>query len=354
MTERARIDGVAIPQERFAELLDSAMPAIERTTATNGRPTYYETLLGLTFAYFADEHVDVAVVEVGLGGRLDGTNVLLPVVAAITSVGYDHTDVLGETLEEIAREKAGIAKRGVPLVLAAVPDAARTVIEAEAARAGAPVVRVDEVVRLELLESSADGMVLAAVTAKATYRLRLPLLGRFQRSNAATALAVLGQLGDALRPTAEAIARGFAGVTLPGRMELLRMRPPVLFDIAHNAEKAESLAASLAESFPGRRIHYVVAIGESKDARTIVATLARLPSSTFTFTAFSVAGRRATPPSKLATLAAALGTWGRAISDPVEALTVARRMAALDDLVVVTGSTFVVATLREWYAAAAV
>ena len=143
MTERARIDGLPVSRERFASLLDEMMPAIERTSTRHGRPTFYETLLALAFLYFTQERVDAAVIEVGLGGRLDGTNVVEPVVAAITSVGYDHTEILGETIEEIALEKAGIAKRGVPLVLAPVSESARAVIERYAAKAGAPVVHVD-------------------------------------------------------------------------------------------------------------------------------------------------------------------------------------------------------------------
>ena len=149
MTERACIDGRPIPRERFAELLERTMPAIERTTSEYGRPTYYETLLALAFAYFAQERVDVAVIEVGLGGRLDGTNVLQPMVAAITSIGYDHTEILGTALEAIAFEKAGIAKPGVPLVLGPVPHAAAAVIEAYAARVGAPVVYARDVVQVD-------------------------------------------------------------------------------------------------------------------------------------------------------------------------------------------------------------
>jgi dihydrofolate synthase/folylpolyglutamate synthase len=335
MTERARIDGAPIGPERFAALLDAMMPAIERTVAQCGRPTYYETLLGLAFKYFADERADVAVIEVGLGGRLDGTNVIEPLVAAITSIGYDHTDVLGTTLEAIAFEKAGIAKPGVPLVLASVPPAARAVVERYAGEVGAPIVYVSDAAR------------------RTAAQLSLQVIGIFQRENAATAMTVLEQLGDELRPSREEVARAFGEVALPGRMELFSGHPSVVFDIAHNVEKAASLVASLRETFPARRIHYVVAIGESKDARRILEILAGLPS-TFTFTSFAATGRKAMRPQRLATIAQSFGGWGRAISDPVEALTVARRLASVDDVVVVTGSTFVVAGLREWYVPAAV
>ncbi|MBV8499518.1 MAG: bifunctional folylpolyglutamate synthase/dihydrofolate synthase [Candidatus Eremiobacteraeota bacterium] len=354
MTERARIDGAPVSQERFAALLDEMLPAIARTTERFGRPTYYETLLALSFKYFADEAVDVAVIEVGLGGRFDGTNVILPVVAAITSIGYDHTEVLGSTIEEIALEKAGIGKPGVPLVVAPVPAAARSVIERVAGEVGARIVLVSDVVRVER-ERPEDrgGQMLSVVTPRGSYRLRLAAAGTFQRTNVATAIAVLEQLGDELRPAAAEIARALADVEIPGRMELVRANPTVVFDIAHNAEKAASLVASLRESFPNRRIHYVVAIGESKDARRIIEILGTV-TSTFTFTSFAARGRRAIRPQRLATIAESLGGWGRAITEPTEALTVARRMAALDDVVVVTGSTFVVAGLREWYMPSAV
>jgi dihydrofolate synthase / folylpolyglutamate synthase len=353
MTERARVNGRSISRERFAALLDTMMPAIERTTARQGRPTYYETLLALAFTYFAQESVDVAVIEVGLGGRLDGTNVLAPIVAAITSVGFDHTDVLGTTIEEIAAEKAGIAKPGVPLVLAAVPINAQRVIERYAAEVGARVVRVGDIVRVALKSVGQGGQLLEVRSPRGVFLLKLSAFGAFQRTNAATAVAVLELLEEKLRPLLADIARGFEDLEIPGRMELISRNPVVVFDIAHNVEKAESLVASLRERFGERRIHYVVGIGETKDAIGILKSLATLPA-TFTFTSYAVSGRRAIPPTRLATLAETLGTWGRAIADPFEALTVARRGAHIDDVVVVTGSTFVVGKLRAWYAPAAV
>jgi dihydrofolate synthase/folylpolyglutamate synthase len=349
MTERARIDGRPVAPARFAALLDAMTPAIERTAQRYGRPTYYETLLALAFVHFARERVDVAVIEVGLGGRLDGTNVIEPVVAAITSVGYDHTDVLGNTIEAIALEKAGIAKHGVPLVLAPVPEAARAVIERYAAEAGAPVVHVADVVKIELESNDTRGQNLRVTTPRRSFRMTMSVLGAFQRANAATAIAVLECAGERLRPGIEAIVSGFEQLEIPGRMEVLSRNPVVVFDVAHNAEKASALVLSLRERFCGHRIHYVVAIGETKDARRILEILKDLPA-TFTFTSFAAQGRRAMQPARLAAMAESLGSWGRAIADPVEAFSVARRVAAIDDVIVVTGSTFVVAGLREWYA----
>jgi dihydrofolate synthase/folylpolyglutamate synthase len=353
VTERARIDGIAIEPRRFAEVLDLMMPAIERTTAAFGRPSFYETTLALALMYFALEHVDVAVVEVGLGGRLDGTNLIIPEVAAITSVGLDHTEVLGETIPEIAREKAGIAKPGVPLVVAATQPEALDAIEAIAGRAGAPIVRVSDRVRIEPAARNGAGgegaaQAFTVVTAQDRYDVRLPVLGLFQQRNAATAIAVLEQLPSQLRPDRDAVERGLALVSIPGRMEYFPGRPPVIFDIAHNPEKAQNLVASLRDRFPGRHVSFVVAIGVSKDARDILAAFASIPSS-FTFTTFEVDGREAVRPARLCALAESLGTWGRAIADPAEALALARRNASADDIVVVSGSTYIVAVLREWW-----
>ncbi|HTU70027.1 MAG TPA: folylpolyglutamate synthase/dihydrofolate synthase family protein [Candidatus Baltobacteraceae bacterium] len=353
MTERARIDGVAIGEERFGALLEEMMPAIERTTRVHGRPTYYETLLGLTLLYFAQEQVDVAVIEVGLGGRLDGTNVIVPVVAAITSVGLDHTDVLGDSIEEIALEKAGIAKPGVPIVVAADDEAAYAVIAQRAKETGAPLVDArSSAIAIEDSRIERDGQAFTVRTARARYAIETRMLGVFQRRNAATAIVTMEALPDGLRPSVEQVEAAFAELTIPGRMEVYPGHPSLVFDIAHNVEKAEQLLQSLRERFADRHFTFVVAIGASKDATEILRTLAALPAN-FVFTTFETAGREATSPMRLLRIAESLGTWGRAVADPVEALSVARRSAAANDVIVVTGSTFLVAALREWWLVAA-
>lgn len=348
MTERARINGVAIEEERFAAILEGMMPAIERTAANHGRPTYYETLLAIAFVYFAEEKVDIAVIEVGLGGRLDGTNVIVPLVAAITSIGFDHMDVLGETIEEIAHEKAGIAKPGVPLVLAVEDASARAVIEAEANRAGAPVVDALATSSIQDVRLLRDGQSFSIVTGKARYDISTPVLGEFQRRNAATAIRIAETLPAPFAPEPGAVESAFASLAIPGRMEFYSGHPSVLFDIAHNAEKAEHLVKSLEEHFPERRFTFVVAIGESKDAREIVRRFASLPAK-FIFTSFEIPGRTAMKPQRLAAIAQALGSWGRVVQDPLEAMSIARRTASADEIIVVTGSTFIVAEVRSWW-----
>ncbi|HTV74342.1 MAG TPA: Mur ligase family protein, partial [Candidatus Acidoferrales bacterium] len=296
----------------------------------------------------AHEEVDVAVIEVGLGGRLDGTNVLTPRVCVITNVGLDHTEVLGETLVEIAADKAGIAKPGVPLVTGTEDFAARAVIERQCARVGAPFIVVDDRARVTGHEGARYGQSFIVETPEARYDLSLPVLGRFQERNAATAIVALEQLAPDLRPPLESVERGFANLVIPGRMEFFPGHPGVVFDIAHNPDKARHLADALVETFGDRRFTFVVAVAEGKDAAGVLAPLVELNGS-FICTSFETPGRTAVRPQRLANIAASHGSSARAIMSAVEALGVARRSGDGSQIVVVTGSTFVVATLRAWW-----
>jgi dihydrofolate synthase / folylpolyglutamate synthase len=350
VTERARVDGLAISEDDFAELIGEMQAAVDRISYEHGRPTYYETLLALAFLWFARSGVDVAVVEAGVGGKLDGTNVLRPVVAVITNVGLDHTEILGETLEEIAGDKAGIAKEGVPLVSNVRDPGARRVIELACAEAGAPFVSVADTATVEPRSGERYGQSFTVTTPEDRYDVSLPILGDFQQENAATAIRALEQLGPDLRPTREQIEHGLSRTVIPGRMEFFPSHPGVVFDIAHNPDKAQRLAHALAETFPGRRFTFVMAIGESKDAMKVIEPFLAL-NGTFVFTTFATPGRSSSRPQRLALIADDIGAWGRAIGDPVEAFSVARRNADADDIIVVTGSTFVVAELRDWWMA---
>jgi dihydrofolate synthase/folylpolyglutamate synthase len=350
VTDRARVDGVAIPEDDFGDLIGELQDAAERVSYEHGRPTYYEMLLALAFVWFARSEVDVAVIEAGVGGTLDGTNVLRPRVSVITNVALDHTDILGETVEEIARDKAGIAKPGVPLVSFVRDPGARRAIELACADVGAPFVSVADTVSIEPRRGELYGQSFGLVTPVDRYDISLPVLGSFQQENAATAVRALEQLGDDLRPTRAQIEAGLARTVIPGRMEFFPSHPGVVFDIAHNPDKAAHLARALQETFPDRRFEFVMAIGESKDASKVIEPFLAL-QGTFTFTTFSAAGRTSSRPQRLASIADEMGAWGRAITDPVEAFAIARRNAGADSIVVVTGSTFVVAELREWWMA---
>ena len=347
MTERARVDGNAITEDEFGLLLEEMMPAIERTAHEHERPSYYETLLALAFFYFAREKVSAAVIEVGVGGELDGTNLIVPEVSVLTNVGLDHTDILGETVELIACDKAGIAKAGIPLVSdARMP--ALGVIRGACERVGAPFFYVPDEVEIEQLPSETYGQSFLVTTKAATYELALPILGHFQQRNAATAIVALERLRDELRPSVADVVRGFSRLVVPGRMEFFPGFPSVVFDVAHNPDKAASLAGALAETFGDRRFAFVVAVSETKDAAGILRPLFGLPA-TFVFTSFETPGREAERPGRLANIAEINGISARVISDPIEALAVARRQAESSAVVVVTGSTFVTGLLRDWW-----
>jgi len=349
VTERSRIDGVAIDEERFADVLMVLLDAIDKIAHDHGRPSYYETLLAIAFVYFAQEAVDVAVIEVGIGGELDGTNVIrAPRVSVITTIGLDHTETLGETLELIARDKAGIARPGVPLVSDVADPSARATIEARCAAVGAPFISVRDSVQIEERPGELYGQSFGIITPVDRYDLSLPILGGFQRRNAATAIRALEMLADDLRPSRAEIEDAFANLMIPGRMEYFPSHPAVVFDIAHNPEKAQSLADALAATFPDRRFTFVMAVAESKDAGAVIAPFSALRGN-FIFTSFETPGRTAVRPQRLASLAGDHGVWGRAINDPVEAFSIARRNADASDIIVVTGSTFVVAELRDWW-----
>ena len=348
-TERIRIDGIAISEDAFGELLEEMMPAIDRVSGEHGSPSYYEVLLALAFVAFARAEVDVAVIEAGIGGRLDGTNVLQPRVAIITNVSLDHTEILGDTTAEIARDKAGIAKPGVPLVSNVRDADARREIEAACAAVGAPFVSVADTVTIEPRRGERYGQSFDVVTPLDRYELSLPVLGAFQQENAATAIRALEFLADDLRPAHEQIEEGFARLVIPGRMEFFPSHPGVVFDVAHNPDKTAHLVAALRSAFPDRRFSFVIAIAESKDVAAILRPFTGLPA-TYSFTGFfGIPGRTAIRPQRLASIAEDLGIWGRAIGDPVDAFSIARRNADAGDVVVVTGSTFVVARLREWW-----
>ncbi|MEO6913891.1 MAG: folylpolyglutamate synthase/dihydrofolate synthase family protein [Candidatus Baltobacteraceae bacterium] len=348
MTERSRINGVAIDEERFAELISEMLAAIDRTAAEFGRPSYYETLLALAFVYFAREQVDLAVIEVGVGGKLDGTNVIVPQVSVITNIGLDHTDILGNTLEEIAADKSGIAKPGIPLVSAVADPGPRSIIAARCAEVGAPFILVQDTSSIEPQPSQRYGQSFALTTPSARYDLALPVLGEFQKMNAATAILALEQLNERLRPSVEEVVRGLSQLMLPGRMEFFPSHPSVVFDVAHNPDKAAHLVASLRTTFADRRFIFIIAVTDTKDAHHVLQAFVNLPAS-YIFTEFQTPGRTATKPQRLASIAQDLGIWGRAIASPIEALEVARRNSDASDIIVITGSTFVVAELREWW-----
>ena len=344
--ERLQIDGHPIAPHAFAGLVGDVLPIADRVASRHGQPTEFELLTAMLFRWFAAERVEVALVEVGLGGRLDATNVWDGGVAAITNVDLDHTDVLGDTIAAIAREKAAIIKRG-DLALTGASGEALPVIRRRAAAVGAPLVVVPAA---RLAAQDRDGIV---VELPDLGEVRVGLRGRHQAANAAVANAVLDALDHAGIATTSPDDRraGFAGARWPGRLELLVTGGrDVLLDGAHNPAGATALAVALHDLRPTLTPGpptLVWATMADKDVDTIIRSMTKHDAlAGATVVATAVDAPRALPAATLAARWAAVAPTVRTVVEPEPAAAVARALATGDGPVVVAGSLYLVGAVR--------
>jgi len=300
--ERIRVGGRPVERELLLACEARLRGEIERTGAT-----FFEAATAIAFLCFAEAGVEVAVVEVGLGGRLDSTNVIFPVVAGVTNVALDHTDYLGDSLQGIAAEKAGIFKPGVPALAGETEEAPLAVLRAKAEEVGAPLTLLDEVAAVRDVAVSLDGTRFRFDSKRWGAReVAIPLVGEHQARNAAFAAELLGLLPDDLRPEWEAVARGFASVRWPGRMQVERIRGGTwIFDVAHNPAGVASLAASLDALDLPRPVVLVTAIlGDKEWAEMLPPLLDRSDAAILTVAPSSPPSRRWDPEAAAASLGA--------------------------------------------------
>ncbi|MCL4529143.1 MAG: bifunctional folylpolyglutamate synthase/dihydrofolate synthase [Chloroflexi bacterium] len=260
--ERIRINGEPISHAELVQLVEQVKPAVSRIP----KLTTFEITTAIGFLYFAQQKVDAAVIEVGLGGRLDATNVVMPKVSVITSLSYDHMAVLGNTLTLIAGEKAGIIKPGMPLVSAPQKDEALQVLVRIAKERNAPMTLVGRDVTFKSLNHSLDGQTIQIVNNLQPSNLptfKLPLLGAHQVDNAATAYTALKVSG--LKISDRDIQNGFAEVKWPARFEVVRREPPVIFDSAHNQDSFARLRQALDDYFPNKSVYLIFGASEDKN-----------------------------------------------------------------------------------------
>ncbi len=370
--ERIRLNGGLMSKAELVDLLEYCKPAIEATPDI----TAFEIMTALAFEFFAQNGVDWAVLEVGLGGRLDATNVVHPTVCAITSLSYDHVELLGHTLSLIAFEKAGIIKPGVPVVSAPQEPEAMAVIQRVCADTKARLVVVGQDWTYE--QGDAPGLPYDLTGQTLTVRgpgdepllrnLRLPLLGRHQRDNATTAIAILQELrNQGIRIPDEALRTGLAAARWPGRFETLRCDvrsqhcPTLVVDSAHNENSAQKLRAALADYFPRpprRQLAVIFGASSDKDIIGMLKTFLEPEASTGYRPADKVivtkSGHpRSAEPAQLADLVRSVNaTCPISVHTNLNAaLTEALAWAGPDDLICVTGSIFVVAQARRAWAA---
>jgi dihydrofolate synthase / folylpolyglutamate synthase len=349
--ERTWVDGQPISTEHVLDLLPTLRSAVAEVPDALGPLTTFEVGTALALLDFAREEVDVAVLEVGVGGRYDATNLVDPLVSVIAPISYDHTPTLGPTLTQIATHKAGILRAGRPGIVSPQPAEALSVIEQEASAAGAGL----ELVGRDWWWWTSDGDARAPITissqAGAAHHGPVGLLGDHQRDNATAAVAALQALAHArpdLRVHPAALQAGLANVDWPGRLQVLSERPLLVLDGAHNAASALVLRRALEASFDFGRLLLVLGLTAGKDARGVLEALTPRADALFVTRARH---ERAAEPADLAGAAAALAPKLAVGIEPDldTALRTALAQAAPRDLVLVTGSLFLVGEALVWW-----
>ena len=337
--ERIRINGQMIPEEYVVDFVET-----ERSFFEPLHPSFFEITTALAFKYFADEAVDVAVIEVGLGGRLDCTNIITPVLSVITNISFDHTQFLGSTLADIAAEKAGIMKCGVPVVVGETQPETRPVFEQYAKQVGAPLYFAEDEAEVVNASLGSDNLLHYVTRHWGTFAGEL--IGDCQRRNTNTLLCAAQLLAPLFGLTVDDVHGAFRHVceatSLMGRWQVLQHRPTVVCDTGHNLGGWTYISSQLArEAATHARLHVVFGMASDKDLDGVLSLLPH--EAIYYWTQASV--RRATPVQQLAERAASHGLHGLCFDSVSAAYQAAWAEAGPDDLIYIGGSCFVVAGL---------
>lgn len=343
--ERIRINGEMISEQAVVEFVGRMKEA-----CTEIKPSFFELTVAMAFEYFAREQVDIAIIETGLGGRLDSTNIITPLLSVITNIGYDHMNLLGDTLEKIAWEKAGIIKKGIPAVIGEILPETRPVFETKARDTGSVVYKANDYYEV-LSTQNEDGRMICEVSDKKNHRTiayRLDLAGQYQRQNLCTVLTatrVLNKSGFYLPDEqVQSALRSVKKLTgLSGRWDLIRRRPDLILDVGHNKDGIAKILMQLAEQYPQGNWHFVMGYVHDKDLSGVLSLFD--PSKKYYFTQAHIP--RALPAHMLREQAGAMGLKGESFDDVNEALKTALGQAGEDDVVIVCGSFFVIAEINQ-------
>lgn len=342
--ERIKINGEPIPQQAVMNFVNEHKTYFEELS-----PSFFEMTVGLAFQYFANEKVDIAVIEVGLGGRLDSTNVVMPELSIITNISFDHVSLLGDTLEKIATEKAGIIKPGIPVVIGESQGITAPVFIEKAKQQQAPLVFADQVYAAQGAQQKEEGnhlYLFMDVERDGTLiykNLQSELLGLYQLKNIPTVLAAIEQLNKKGYTLPENIVRnGIKQVVsttgLLGRWQVLAQRPLIIADTGHNEAGIKEVLAQL-NLTPHEQLHLVIGMVNDKDISTVLELLPK--EAVYYFCKANIP--RGLPADELQKAAAAKGLKGTVHESVAEALTAAKNKATISDLILIGGSTFTVA-----------
>ena len=334
--ERIRIDGRMIRREEIVAGAEAVKRGVRETVS------YFEFLTAMAFLHFQRKKADIAVLEVGLGGRLDATNVVIPLVSVITNISLEHREYLGNTLEKIAREKGGIIKEGGICLTAARQKLVIETLEGICRERGASLYRVGKEIRTIVHR---DGTFSYRGIGRSQERLVCPLMGRHQISNAALALGAVELIGDArFRMDDAAVSKGLKQAQWEGRLEILQRSPMLLVDGAHNPAGVAALRRAFQNDFPHRRLILVFGVLGDKDYRTMARRLFPLADRVILTRPHS---ERALPPDSLLPLAAKFNRAIEVVEDPGNALRRALSLAGEEDLVCAAGSLYLVGEIKR-------
>lgn len=343
--ERIRINGEMMPQQYVIDFVEE-----ERSFFEPLHPSFFELTTALAFKYFAEQHVDVAVIEVGLGGRLDCTNIISPILSVITNISFDHTQFLGNTLAQIASEKAGIIKHKVPVIIGECNAETRPVFEHKAHEVEAPILFAED--NKEVLSSEFSdlfGHKLRHYTTRSFGDIYGELTGECQIKNANTILCALHSLSKIFSVTHENITYAFEHVCemtgLRGRWQILQEHPTIICDTGHNTGGWQYLAHQLAQiATSGNKLHIVFGMASDKDIERVMSTLPH--EACYYWTKASV--KRATSEQTIANIATKYDLHGKTYSNVAEAYEAAVNNASTNDYIYVGGSSFIVADLLRY------
>lgn len=336
--ERIVVNDKMISDEEIDDFVSNNMNFIESMSKNERKPTFFETTTIMGYDYFARKNVDYAVVEVGLGGRLDSTNIIVPEVSVITQIGYEHYDRLGCSIDSIAAEKGGIIKEGRPVVISETKPEAVRVFKRICDLRNSPYIDVDSNSKIVDLESNLNGTSFKLITERGEYNLETHLIGHFQARNIATAVLAIEHSG-ADRLTTSDIERGILETKWPGRMNIIRRKPLVMVDAAHNPPAANALQIALSRITPLKPL-IVVGMLSDKDQFSYLRVLRKISDRIIFTTPDEPA--RAVPAQTLSDISNGIFTHAEVIPDPIEAY---RRACEISDFILVTGSIYLISAI---------
>lgn len=350
-TERIRIGDRQMQPGEVVALFEKMMPLVGPMQEEEcGSPTFFEFTTVLALEYFFEKKVDIAVIEVGLGGRLDATNVIKPLVSVITNIGLEHTDILGDTREKIAKEKAGIIKRGVPLVTAADPEI-REIFGKICTDAGSRMYSVGPDIRIKSIECTTERQLFDAEGLGRHYNsVECRLIGNHQLSNAGCAFGVVQLLNESgFEIKEEAYRKGMGSVAWPGRLEIMRRSPTIVLDCAKDPSGMRMLSGALTSLFRYSKLITIIGVSSDKQIAQMLDEIVPV-SDLVIATKHHVMGREM-EPDILAKMVSERGKRALVAENVNLALDMALGLAGTSDLICVTGSVFVVGEARErWHA----